>query len=128
MELMRKAISLITAGLFVLFTLRIIWLTIEQKELILVVIIISILLSSLAYGLCTQARWALQGTAFIYLLIALSLPLIILNPFAAGDYLATGKEPPTVQGALFRLAPVMAILLAIVYVLHPKKVKSNNKN
>jgi hypothetical protein len=126
MKTIKKAISLITAGLFILFSLRIIWVAIKLERNITTVLIFSVLLIGLAYGLFKQFRWALRSTAFVYLMVAIGLPFAILNPFAVGDYLAAGQEPPNVKESLLWIIPVEILLLAIVYILDPRKIKINN--
>ena len=59
--------------------------------------------------------------AFVILLFAIILPVGILNPYTAGDYLAMGETPPTVIGTLVWLIPVEALLLFAVYLIDPKK-------
>ena len=66
-------------------------------------------------------HWIRRLAAFVILLFAIILPVGILNPFTAGDYLAMGETPPTVTDTLVWLIPVEAIILFAVYLIDPKK-------
>src|SRR5437870_13286095 len=47
----------------------------------------------------------------------------IWNPFTAGDYMAGGREPPTVSRTLVWLVPLEVGLLAMAFVVDPSNEK-----
>jgi len=88
-------------------------------------VILGIMFSLLAIGIYRQNQWVLRLTAAIFLLIAIILPIGILNPFTAGDYMVSGKEPPSVMLTLLWLIPIDTILLGIVIIIDPIKLKKS---
>lgn len=81
------------------------------------------LLLGLAFAIFRQYRWALRLAAVICLLVVVLLPIGLFNPFTAGDYMAAGKEPPSVVQTLLWLIPLEVFLLAIVFIIDPRKKK-----
>ena len=79
-----------------------------------------------AYVIIKQYRWALRLTAAILLVAAVILPVGVLNPFTAGDYLAAGKEAPLVSETLLWLIPFEILLLVIVFLIDPGRKKPDN--
>lgn len=70
-------------------------------------------------GICValQVRMALRIGAAILLVAAFVLPLGVMNPFTAGDYLAQGQEPPSMASILGWLIPVEIFILAVAWLL-----------
>lgn len=79
------------------------------------------LLIGFAVAIFRQYRWALRLAAAICLLVAVLLPVGLFNPFTAGDYMAAGREPPSVVQTLLWLIPLEALLLALVCIIDPGK-------
>jgi len=79
-----------------------------------------------AYAIIKQYRWALRLTAAMLLVAAVILPVGVLNPFAAGDYLVAGKEAPLVTETLLWLIPLEILLLVIVFLIDPGRKKPDN--
>jgi hypothetical protein len=77
----------------------------------------------LSDGLFKQHHWAFWTTIIVFLLYALILPVGLFNPFAAGDYLLAGQEPPTIGETLLWLIPLEALLLLEICILDPRKIK-----
>ena len=71
------------------------------------------------------ARLILATIKFIILIIALVLPLGAFSPFNAGEQILAGGEPPSVAGTLLWLIPVEALLLAVIYLIDPRRSKKN---
>jgi uncharacterized membrane protein len=84
-------------------------------------LISGVLLLGFAFAIFRQYRWALRLAAAICLFVAFILPISLFNPFIAGDYMAAGKEVPSVMGTLLWLIPLEALLLIIVFIIDPKK-------
>jgi hypothetical protein len=89
-------------------------------------LVIGTLALGLAYAIIKQYRWALRLTAAILLVAAVILPVGVLNPFTAGDYLAAGKEAPLVTETLLWLIPFEILLLVIVFLIDPGRKKPDN--
>ena len=83
------------------------------------VVFVSLLLL-MAYGLARLAPAAIKTAGVLCLLGALFLPFAILNPFAAGDLLAQGIEPPTISHTAYWLIPTELFLLVSAYILDMK--------
>ena len=66
-------------------------------------------------------HWIRRLVAFVILLFAIILPIGLLNPFTAGDYVASGETPPGVLDTLVWLIPLEALILFAVYLIDPKK-------
>ena len=90
-------------------------------------LIFGALLLGLAFAIFRQYRWALRLAAAICLLVAVLLPIGLFNPFTAGDYMAAGKEPPSVVQTLLWLIPLEALLLAVVFIIDPRKKRTNHE-
>src|SRR5438093_1171451 len=56
-------------------------------------------------GLFLGSRWAFLLAAAVALLLLFAVPFSMFNPFAVGDYLASGRSPPTIMGSLPWLLP-----------------------
>ena len=81
----------------------------------------------LAFAIFRQYRWALRLAATICILVAIVLPIGLFNPFTAGDYIAAGSEAPSVIQTLLWLIPLEASLLAIVFIIDPRKKKADHE-
>jgi hypothetical protein len=97
-----------------------------QKTVSLGSLMPGILALGFAYAIIKQYRWALRLTAAILLVAAVILPVGVLNPFTAGDYLAAGKEAPLVIETLLWLIPFEILLLVIVFLIDPGIKKPDN--
>jgi hypothetical protein len=86
--------------------------------------IVGALLLGLAFAIFQRYSWALRLAAAICLLVAIFLPAGLFNPFTAGDYMAAGKEPPSVVQTLLWLIPLEALLLAVVFIVDPRKKRT----
>lgn len=84
------------------------------------------LLLGLSYAIFRQYQWALRFAAAICLLAAILLPIGLFNPFTAGDYMAAGQEPPSVAQTILWLIPLEALLLAIVFIIDPRKKRTDH--
>jgi len=84
-------------------------------------LVFGVLLAGLGFSVFRQYRWALRLTAAICLVIAVFLPIGILNPFTAGDDMLADKNPSTVFNTLAWVIPLDALLLAIAYFIDPQK-------
>ena len=91
-------------------------------------IIVGVLLLGFAFAIFRQNRWALGLVAAVCLLAAVFIPIGVLNPFTAGDYFATGTEPPPVKQTLLWLIPIEVLLLAIVYIIDPRRKQIDPEN
>jgi len=120
MRRLRRPVTIGCALMFSVVAVRMIWVAVGQDGNILTTVIFAPLMLGLAFGLLRQFRWALRTTAALFLLIVILLPGGLFNPFTAGDYIASGKNPPTVTTTLFWLIPLEAFLLTIVYILDPR--------
>lgn len=123
MEKINKVVVLCCAIFFALLGCRIIWLKFVAERGMTSTIILSTLFFLISYGLIRQNRLALRGVAFIFLMLAITLPVGLFNPFTAGDYFAAGNEPPSVSQTLIWLVPVEIFLLSIIYIIDPKHKK-----
>ncbi len=90
-------------------------------------LIFGALLLGLAFAIFRQYRWALRLAAAICLLVVVVLPIGLFNPFTAGDYMAAGKEPPSVVQTLLWLIPLEALLLAVVFIVDPRKKRTDHE-
>ena len=90
-------------------------------------LIVCVLLLGLAFAIFRQYRWALRLAAAICLLVVVFLPIGLFNPFTAGDYMAAGKEPPSIAQTLLWLIPLEALLLAIVFIIDPRKKRTDHE-
>jgi len=118
---LRKPTAIGCSLMFVIIAARNIWGAVAYDRDIPTTVIIVTLAIGLAFGLFRQFRWALRSSAAIFLLIAVFLPVGVLNPFTAGDYMGAGIDPPSVARTLVWLVPLEALLLATVYVLDQKE-------
>lgn len=93
-------------------------------------LVFGVLLLVLAFFIFKEYRGALRLMAGIFILIAVVLPIGILNPFTAGDYMAAGREPPSVLSTLLWLIPIEVLLLVIVFIIDPvkKQISTKKKN
>ena len=84
-------------------------------------LVIGCSLFGLAYAVFREYRWSLRAAAIICVLLAIILPAGLLNPFTAGDNLVAGEDPPSVTQTLLWLVPAEILLLAVAFILDPKK-------
>jgi len=115
---LRQAIIYICSFLCILISARSFYFAATQG--ILISLFFGILILGLAFAIYRQYRWALRLVAAICLLVAIVLPIGIFNPFTAGDYIAAGKEPPSITFTLLWLIPLEVLLFAIVFIIDPK--------
>jgi uncharacterized membrane protein len=113
--------------LCVLISARSFFLASTHAQGILRNLIFGTLLLGLAFAIFRQYRWALRLAAVICLLVVVFLPIGLFNPFTAGDYMAAGKEPPSVVQTLLWLIPLEALLLAIVFIIDPRKKRTDHE-
>jgi hypothetical protein len=113
--------------IFIIMGIRVLWKTFVFHGGMTAATIVSLLLFILAYGLFNDHRWALRSSAVMVWIIAIILPVGIFSPFRAGDYMAAGIQPPDVTHTLLWLIPIEIILLAVGFVLDPKKDKLASK-
>ena len=66
-------------------------------------------------------RFVRRLVAAFILFAAIMVPIGVLSPFTAGDYLARGDTPPTISETLMWLLPLELVLLLLVYLIDPKK-------
>ena len=97
-----------------------------QKAGFLASLVFGTLALGLAYAIIKQYRWALRLISAILLVAAVILPVGVLNPYVAGDYLAAGKEAPLVTETLLWLVPLEILLLVIVFLIDPGIKKPDN--
>lgn len=97
-----------------------------QKAGSLASLVLATLALGLAYAIIKQYRWALRLTTAILLVAAVVLPVGVLNPFSAGDYLVAGMEAPSVTQTLLWLVPVEILLLLIAFLIDPESKKPDN--
>lgn len=68
-----------------------------------------------AYFLFREQRRARRAFAFALVLLALIIPLGVINPFAASDLMAQGATPPGLDQILVWLLPLEIGLLLVAY-------------
>lgn len=84
-------------------------------------LIAALVLIAIAIGVLLDRQLALRCTATICMLMAFILPIGIFNPFAVGDYLAQGHEPPGVSMTLIWLLPIELVLLLATWIIDPPR-------
>jgi len=124
---LRQAIIIGISFLFALQSARSFFLAATHTQSILSNMIFGTLSLGLAFAIFRQYRWALRGAAFIFLMLAIILPVGLFNPFTAGDYFAAGKLPPSVSHTLIWLIPVEILLFAVVFIIDPKKKRTDDE-
>lgn len=80
-----------------------------------------LVLIAVAIGVLRDRRLALRCAAASGVLMAFILPIGIFNPFAAGDYLAQGLEPPSVSMTLIWLLPIELVLVLVAWIIDPPR-------
>ena len=116
-----RLIQLCCGTIFLLLGVRFALSALDSNGSMIITLAIAVFFFILSYGLFKAHRWVLRSSAFMFLMSALVLPIGIFNPFTAGDYLAAGKQPPDVKYTLLWLIPVEILLLAVAYMLDPKR-------
>jgi hypothetical protein len=124
---LRQAIIIGSAFLCALLSAHSFFLAAIHIQSILSNIIFGALLLGLAFGIFRQYRWALRLAAAMCLFVIVLLPIGLFNPFTAGDYMVAGMEPPSVIQTLLWLIPLEALLLAIVFIIDPKKKRTDDE-
>lgn len=122
MKKLKLITSICCAIILILINLNLIRVTIYSSGSWIAASIVTFILLVLVYGLFRQLPWALRSTAYVFILFAIILPIGILNPFTAGDYLAAGKNPPDVKLTLLWLIPLEVLFVASAYILDSKKL------
>ncbi|MCI5138614.1 MAG: hypothetical protein D3922_09430 [Candidatus Electrothrix sp. AR1] len=79
----------------------------------------------LGLGLFMNKAWANRGTAWIFVLAAIVIPVGVINPFNAGDLMARQAEVPTVPQLLAWIIPLDLALLCLAWLLDPPRKKKN---
>ena len=123
---LRQVTVVLCSLLFVAVSVRGFYEASFQKAGFLGSLVLATLTLGLAYAIIKQYHWALRLTAAVLLVAAVVLPVGVLNPFAAGDYLAAGREAPLVTETLLWLVPVEILLLVIVFLIDPGSKKPDN--
>jgi hypothetical protein len=118
---LRKATVIACSFLCVLASVRSFFFAATRDQGIVINLVFGALLLGLAFLIFRQYRWALRFAAAICLLVAIFLPIGLFNPFIAGDYMVSGKEPPSVVQTLLWLIPLETLLLSIVFIIDPRK-------
>ena len=91
-------------------------------------LIAALVLIAIAIGVLRDRWLARRCAAAVCVLMAFILPLGIFNPFAAGDYMAQGHEPPTVSTTLTWLLPIELTLLLATWIIDPpRKARQSDK-
>jgi hypothetical protein len=126
MNKIKQIVSWISILVFILFILRITWVALTHGGSLILVLVFASILSILSYGLLKELTWAFRSTAFLYLIIAILLPVWIFNPLRAGDYLMAGKQLPEIEDTLLWLIPVELFLLVVVYILDLRRKNKTN--
>lgn len=111
----KKLLAYLYAGLALLLAIQIVWAAYHYGVNLGRAIFIALLLWW-AVSSVRLSPLALKISGALSLLLAVFFPLAILNPFAAGDYLAQGLEPPGVAETMYWLVPLEIFLLAAAYV------------
>jgi hypothetical protein len=88
--------------------------------------VLAVLLLGLAFGVFKDRPLALRTLAFLCVLTALILPFGVINPLAVGDYLAQGRQPPTVEATLLWAVPVDLLLLFVAFLIDPRTLRRNS--
>lgn len=125
---LRKAAVFGCSLLCLLISARSLFLAATQPQGIIKNLIIAALILVLSFAIFRQYRWALLLTAAIFLLVAILLPIVLFSPFIAGDYITSGREPPTVAENLLTLIPIEVLLLLIIFFIDPRKKKQTSKD
>jgi len=89
-------------------------------------LVLAALATGLAYAIIKQYHWALRLMTAILLVTAVFLPVGVLNPFAAGDYLAVGREAAPVAETLLWLVPLEILILVIAFLIDPGRTNSGS--
>ncbi len=118
-----SGIALCCAALFVLVAGRLVWTAAGGGESLPKALVFGLVALGFAVALIRRSRWALRALAAVFVLTAIILPVGIWNPFTAGDYMAGGREPPTVSRTLVWLVPLEVGLLAMAFVVDPSNEK-----
>ena len=111
----RALLSYFYAAACFLFAARVTWAAYAFGVNIGRVLFVALLLW-MAFSLARLAPAAMKTAGALCLLGSVFLPFAILNPFAAGDYLAQGIEPPTISQTMYWLVPTELFLLASAYI------------
>jgi hypothetical protein len=118
---LQKPVSLFVSIILGAIALRLFWLAAVVHNTKIARSLLGTAFIALALFLVKQKRWALRTAAGLLVLTACLLPVAVFDPFAAGDHLAAGEEPPTISGSLVWIIPVELLLLFSVYILDPPK-------
>jgi hypothetical protein len=118
---LRKATAIACSFLCVLASVHSFFIAATRDQGIVINLVFGALVLGLAFPIFRQYHWALRFTAAICLLVAIFLPIGLFNPFTAGDYMVSGKEPTSVVQTLLWLIPLEALLLSIVLIIDPRK-------
>jgi hypothetical protein len=81
------------------------------------------LLLVFAYAVFRGFRWALRLAAGVLLLVAVILPVGLINPFMATEQMAAGFQSSSLAITLLWLIPLEAILLAAIWFIDPPKIR-----
>ena len=120
---LRQISIVLCALIFALISIRSFYEASLQKPEFLASLLLGGLSLSFAYVIAKQYRWALRLAAAVLLGLAVFLPIGLLAPFTAGDYLSAGKEPPPLTETLLWLIPLEISLLWIVFLIDPGSKK-----
>ena len=124
-----RRITIIGCALFlVLISIHSFFIASTHNQSIIQNIISGALLLGMAFAIYRQYRWALRLTAVILLLVVVFLPVGIFNPFSVGDLMVAGQQPPSVDQTLLWLIPLETLLLAIVFIIDPRKITDHEES
>lgn len=119
-ERLVKPVACLVALVMLVAAARMLWVFLTSYRstggLIAVLVLIAV-----AIGVLRDRRLALRCAAAICVLMAFILPVGIFNPFAVGDYLAQGHEPPSVSMTLIWLLPIEVALLFATWIIDPPR-------
>ena len=94
-----KPVACLVALAMLLVAARMLWVFLTEYRSA-AGLIAALVLVAIAIGVLRDRWLARRCAAAVCVLMAFILPLGIFNPFAAGDYMAQGHEPPTVSTTL----------------------------
>ena len=127
MPQIRKVTIIGCAFVLVLISIRNFFIAATIDQNIIQNIISGALSFGLAYAIYRQYRWALRLIAAILLFVAVLMPVGIFNPFRVGDYMIAGKQTPSEVQTLLWLLPLEILLLAIVFIIDPRKKRTDHE-
>ena len=117
-ERLGSAIALLCAILCIVLAVSVTWGVATRGGSLTVPLVLVVAALGLGLGLIRGSRWALRSLAALFLVAAIILPGVF-SPFVVGDYLAAGRQPPTVGATLIWFVPVELLLLTMAFFVDP---------